>query len=110
MVWMLRLIGKLLVLVAVLLMPLGMPAAPAAASHQSSSATAGMRHCPEQAPSHHSKSGFAECTMACSAALPAMDRPQEDYMPAVCGPTSAAASQIRHEVQPEIATPPPKAS
>lgn len=107
---MLRLIGKLLVLVAVLLMPLGMPAAPATTAHHGTSANMPMQYCPEQAPSHHSKSGFAECTMACSAALPAVDSPQEQYLPAACGPVSAAASQVLRGLHPDIATPPPKAS
>lgn len=107
---MLRLIAKLLVLAAVLLMPLGMAAAPAAAAHHKASASMPMRHCPDQSPSHGSKSGFAECTMACSAALPAVDLQNEEHLLIVCTPTMPAAAEILHGLHPETATPPPKRS
>jgi len=104
-----RLIAKLLVLLAVLLMPLGMSATPAAA-HQSSSASMPMNHCPEPAPSHHSKAGFVECTMACSAALPAVDIPQEQHALVANLPVERAAAQMLQGLHPDTATPPPKAS
>jgi hypothetical protein len=105
-----RLIAKLLVLIAVLLMPLGMSAAPAAAAHHSASASMAMQHCPEQAPSHHSKAGFVECTMACSAALPAVDLPQEQHLLIAYTPVTPAAAQVLDGLHPDTATPPPKAS
>lgn len=100
---------KFLALIAVLLMPLGMTSAPAAAHHQP---TAGMPmpHCPEQAPKHDTKGAFAECTMACSAALPAAELPQEQYLLIACVPTTSAVAQILRGLHPETATPPPKHS
>ena len=62
---------KLLALLAVMLMPLGMAASPAAAHHQPAAAMP-MEHCPEPEPAHTTRSGFVDCTMACSAALPAV--------------------------------------
>jgi hypothetical protein len=105
-----RLIAKLLVLLAVLLMPLGMSAAPAAAAHHTPSASMPMQHCPEQAPSHNSKGGFAECTMACSAALPAVDLPKEEQLPVSCAPIAPTVAQMLDGLHPDTATPPPKRS
>ena len=105
-----RLIAKLMVLIAVLLMPLGMSAAPAAAAHRGMSASVPMKHCPDQSPSHDSKSGFVECTMACSAALPAAELPQERRVLTASIPREPAAAHFLHGIHPDIATPPPKAS
>jgi hypothetical protein len=98
---------RLFLLVAVLLMPLGMTAAPAAAEHHHG-ASMPMQHCPEQRTKHHSKAAFAECTMACASALPAVDRVQEPRM-AYASPLVAAVTV--HELQglhPETETPPPR--
>jgi hypothetical protein len=102
--------AKLLTLIAVLLMPFGMSAAPAASAHHESAASMPMQHCPEPAPNHGRKAGFAECTMACSAALPAVDRPAERPLLLVCAPTEAAAVQILRGLHPDTVTPPPKGS
>jgi hypothetical protein len=104
-----RLIAKLLVLIAVLMMPLGMSAAPAAAHHGTSAAMP-MKHCPEQAPSHHSTAGFVECTMACSAALPAAELPPERHVLVASAPAESAAVQMLRGLHPDTATPPPKTS
>ena len=100
---------RLLLLIAVLLMPLGMTAAPAAAAeHHHRGASMPMQHCPEQRTKHHSKAAFAECTMACASALPAVDRVQEPRM-AYSSPLVAAVTV--HELQglhPETETPPPR--
>ena len=64
-----QLVAKLLVLLAVLLMPLGMTSAAASASHHEM-ASMPMGHCPIR-DSRDLKSG-AECTMVCAAALPAL--------------------------------------
>ena len=77
-----------LTLVAVLLMPFGMTAAPAAAASAEHHSPAMMQHCPEQAPKHGGKAGFVECTMACAAALPAFDEPSDE--PALKIPTPSA--------------------
>ena len=73
---------KLLTLVAVLLMPIAMTAAPASATVHHQGASMPMQHCPEQGSKHESKSAFAECTMACASALPAADQEQEQRGPA----------------------------
>lgn len=101
-------VAKFLVLLAVLLMPLGMqPAAGAPAQHHASMP---MQHCPDQTPGHDLKGGFAECTMVCSAALPAADLPRDMHPFIACAPTEAAVARILHGLHPEIATPPPKRS
>jgi len=100
---------RLFLLLAVLLMPLGMTTAPAAAEHHhGASMPMPMQHCPEQRTKHHSKAAFAECTMACASALPAVDRVEEPRM-AYASPLVAAVTV--HELQglhPETATPPPR--
>ena len=103
------LVWKLLTLIAVLAMPFGMTAAPAAAM-QHHVASMPMQHCPEQAPGHASKGAFVECTMACSAALPATDRSSEQP---VFGRAEAVRPPAMRQLQglhPETATPPPKLS
>ncbi len=97
---------KLLLVVALLLMPLAM--APAAAEVHHGRAAAAMADCDRHAPTHHPKSGLAECTMACSAALPASDvlRDEPPLIPAL--PVERAAAQIFDGLRPETATPPPR--
>ena len=99
---------RLMALVAVLLLPLGM--APAAAHYEHSAASMTMQHCPDQGSKSVSKSGFAECTMACSAALAAADLPAEPLPPSFPVPVTATAVQILHGLHPDIATPPPKSA
>jgi hypothetical protein len=105
-----RLAHQLLVLIALLLMPLGMqPAAASASSHATMSMP--MDHCPEQAPAGHGgKAGLVECTMACSAALPAADLPRSQPRLIVCLPIRPEAAQRLDGLDPETATPPPKHS
>ena len=100
-------VAKLLVLFAVLLMPLGM--APVQASAQRGmSATMPMQHCPEQRSKHHSNGAFAECTMACSSALPAQDCVQQEPDAFHQSPVAPAAVVVLDGLHPDIATPPPK--
>jgi hypothetical protein len=102
---------KLLGLIAALLMPLGMTAAPAAAAqHHGTAASMPMEHCPDQDSKAGSKAGFAQCTMACSAALPATDLGTNQPMLIVCTPTQARAAHRLQGLHPETATPPPKLS
>ena len=104
-----RLIGKLLLLLAVLAMPLGMTAAPAAATEHHSAAMP-MQHCPDEQQGTDVKDGFAQCTMACAAALPAFDAmPADAALPLEAKAESAVAPML-HGIQPDIATPPPKRS
>ena len=100
-------LSRLLLLLAVLLMPFGM--APTVASqHQHSDAAMPMQHCPEQTPSHSGKSGFAECAMACSSALPAAVSRQRERVVFEHLPQTAAESPRLRGIHPDIATPPPR--
>ncbi|HEX6742246.1 MAG TPA: hypothetical protein VF079_10705 [Sphingomicrobium sp.] len=103
-----RFAWKLLVLLAVLLMPFGM--APATAKTVHHQAAMPMQHCPEPAPSRGGKAGLVECTMACSAALPAADAARDGPLPLVCAPDLTDAVPQLHGLHPETATPPPKRS
>lgn len=103
-------IWKLLTLLAVLLMPVGMTPASAAVAHHSTAAAMPMGDCPGQRSSHHGEGGFAECTMACAAALPAANFSSQDAVMIVCLPTQPAIAQHLHGIHPETATPPPKHS
>jgi hypothetical protein len=104
----LPIIARLLLLIAVLLMPLGMtPPAANAAGHQAMAAMP-MGHCDERAPNHAPKAGFADCTMACSAALPAIDLSRDEPPPVAHLPLRAAVALILHGLHPDTATPPPK--
>ena len=103
------LVWKLLTLIAVLAMPFGMSAAPAA-TMQHHAASMPMPHCPEQAPGHDSKGAFVECTMACSAALPATDLSGKQPEFGKAQPAWPAATRQLHGLHPETATPPPKLS
>jgi hypothetical protein len=100
---------KFLTLLTVLLLPFGMTAAPAAASRHHS-ASMPMRHCPAQLPDQHGKAGFIECTMVCSAALPATEPGREEHLMVVCAPPEAKIMRPLHGLHPETATPPPRRS
>ena len=103
-----QLIARLVLLVAVLLMPLGMaPAAAGPVGHQRVDAMP-MGHCDQQGSKHAPKAGFAECTMACSAALPAADLSRDEAPPAALVPLNPVAAAILLGLHPDTATPPPK--
>jgi len=99
---------RLISLVAVLLMPLGMSPAPAAAAQLHHGASMPMQHCPEQGMKHQSKAAFAECTMACASALPVMDRLHEERMPYSPAFVTETPVHALHGLHPETATPPPR--
>ena len=102
-------LARLLILVATLLMPFGMqPAAAAPSTHDHASMP--MQHCPEPGSSHGTKGAFAECTMVCSAALPAADLARDEPLRIVCAPAEARAVRQLHGIHPDTATPPPKRS
>jgi hypothetical protein len=103
------LIGKLLLLAALLLMPAGMAVRPAAAQAMPS-ATMPMQHCPDRPASDDGKAGIPQCMMACSAALPAADAPASGPPVIVCVPEKPARAEILSGIHPETATPPPKFS
>lgn len=102
---------KLVLLIAVLLMPFGMAPASAAPVHDAPMTAMPMGHCPDQS-SHHDgmKGGIAECTMACAAALPASAGASDCLLASVPEPAFAAASASLHGLQPDTATPPPRRS
>lgn len=103
------LLARLALLVAVLLMPLGMTPAAAGASGHGPAMAMPLGHCDGQAPKHSSRAGFAECTMACSAALPASDLPLDRVRRRERVPLQpATAAAILHGVRPDTATPPPR--
>ena len=100
---------RLMVMFAVLLMPLGMAPAPAAA-HVQHHASMPMPHCPDQQHDPVTKGGIAECTMACAAALPAVSGASAEPLRIVCTPERPAAAQRLDDLHPETATPPPRRS
>jgi hypothetical protein len=102
-----RLIAKLLLLAAMLLMPLGMNPASAATGYHAMTA---MNHCPGQDSGHDSRSGIAGCTMACASALPAVDFADPELVMITRQPVQRAAAERLYGLHPETATPPPKRS
>ena len=92
---------RLLTLLAVLLMPFGI--APAAA-HAPAASGMPMQHCPEQG----AKGNFGECTMACSAALPAETRQDNLPVTILCALGEPAVTQSLTGIHPETAKPPPR--
>lgn len=97
---------RLLMLAALLLMPTGMAGAPALAA-SSGSAAAG--HCDEhEEPADAPAKPQAHCT-ACSA-LPAIEAPEQLAGLIPQAPRLLARSTPFSDVQPEIATPPPRLS
>jgi hypothetical protein len=103
-------IARLALLVAMLFMPLGMQAAAASAPNHSTMTQMPTGHCRDRAPAHDMKSGIAECTMACAAALPAVDSPRANPPQIVAAQALPATAQRLDGIDPETATPPPKAS
>lgn len=98
---------KLLALLAVLLLPFGMaPAAATVTHHQMASLP--MQHCPEQGTGHQWKFSFAECTMACSAALPAESRPDALPVTIIRVTVARVAAHSLIGIHPETAKPPPR--
>lgn len=101
--------ARLLLLVAVLLMPLGMSAAPGAVpAHHGAAAAMPMQHCPDQPPAKSGQPGAPECTMACAGALPAADIGFAAAEPASTLPAQPALVASLSGILLEIATPPPR--
>lgn len=101
---------RLLALVAVLLLPFGMAAAPAAAHHAQMAATMPMQHCPDGTPGKNSKPALTECTMACSSALPAVELAPLDLQSLSRSVACPAVTATLTGITLEIATPPPRLS
>lgn len=102
-------LGRLLVLLAVLLMPLGMqPAAASAAHDHAMMAGTPMGHCPEQSSGHQHSDGLATCSMVCASTLPAQEVARDDALLRDHQLIAPVPAQTLHGVLLEIATPPPK--
>lgn len=102
-------LAKLLLMLAVLLMPFGMAAPAAAAANPAHPAAAmAMQHCPDQRGGPHHQGGFAECTMACAAALPAVASSAQPALLFVVAPTLRVLAEPLLGLHPETATPPPR--
>ena len=103
-----QLFVRLLALLAMVLMPFGMAAAPAAPSERHHSSV-GMEHCPEESSKTDMAGGPGGCAMPCSAALPAADlaAPSLRYT-RYSGNSPIAVTLAGIEL--EIATPPPRHS
>jgi len=100
---------RLLAILAVMFMPFGMAAAPAAPMEHQQMAMP-MQHCPEPNSSRHSSGALADCTMACASALPATHLEIAAAHPASRFLPQAAPIAALSEIQLEIATPPPRRS
>lgn len=103
-------LAKLVLLIAVLLMPLGMTPAAAAGHQPHDMAAMPVGHCDPHAPKHGAMQGMAQCTMACSTALPAGDAARDAPLLIVCTPVAPSAAEALDGLHPHPATPPPKAS
>jgi hypothetical protein len=91
-------------------MPFGMAPSIASAVHHGSMAGNTMEHCPDNMPNHENKGSFAECTMACSAALPAVEPAEEVPLQFVHDLVAPSLARPLHGLHPDTATPPPKHS
>lgn len=102
---------SLLALVALLVAPLSMAAAPAsAAAHHGATAAMPTEHCPDKSGKADTTGAIPECAMACSGALPAADLLQAEARTVPQRPLEAPLARSLAGVQPDIATPPPKRS
>jgi hypothetical protein len=96
---------------AVLIMPFSMPAAAHVSSQNRAKAGMAMSHCPDQGTKHDGKGAIAECTMACSAALPASPQPIYPVQFLIaCDPALPQLAPRLTDLHPDTATPPPKHS
>jgi hypothetical protein len=99
---------RLLTLIALVLMPLGMAAAPATAEHHST-ANMPMQHCPDEgSKSPELGTAFAECTMACAATLPAQPLRSDERVATIVAAAVPSLPVPLRGLVPETATPPPR--
>lgn len=102
------LLTRLALLIAVLLMPFGMTPSAAQPNGHSAMGSMAIGHCDDRAPNQHMKGGIVECTMACSAALPATENTRDEPPLSVSSPARPLAATVLHGLHPETATPPPR--
>lgn len=105
-----RLLIRVIMLLAVLLMPLGMaaPAVASAAAHHGAASGMPMEHCPEQGSNTDTAGGLDRCTMTCSAALPVLDAPPAHALLISSVPDDLPLGPELASIAQDIATPPPK--
>ena len=103
-----NLIARIVLLLAVLLMPLGMTPSAASAAHHTMAAGMPMEHCPDQTPRHDPKGALGQCTMACAAAVPASTASAEEPHLVTSEAAMPGLTQRLHGLHPDTATPPPK--
>lgn len=103
-----RLLSRLILLLAVVLMPFGMAPALASPSHHMMTVGMPMEHCPDQGSKHDQERGMTECMMGCAAALPASAARVEDRLPVTVAHIPPAPSHRLSDLHPDPATPPPK--
>lgn len=102
---------RMLVLASLMLMPFGMAAAPAAPVQQHPMATQmQMQHCPDGDQKQHSGGALATCTMACSAALPAVAAEPGPCVRVEREAVAQSLAPVLAGIELEIATPPPRLS
>lgn len=101
-------VGRLLVLLAVLLMPLGMEPAAASAVHHPAMAMGATQHCPDQPDKPTHRDGIATCTSACASALPVDNWPAKDVAVRQRQVVEPRRQTAIHGILPEMATPPPR--
>lgn len=106
-----RVLGRLLVLIAVLLMPLGMQSAaasPRGAHDHAIMAGSVMEHCPDQLPTRGHDDGLMTCGMACASALPAQELVRVQPILGARQHVAPMLAQTLLGLLPDIPTPPPK--
>jgi len=106
---MVRLVANVVLLLSMLMLPLGMGAASAKpmTPHHAGMAMP-MEHCPDGHSNKGMNAGFGDCTMGCSAALPAIDASPLSADVSIHSTPVAAPVPSMSGLVPEIATPPPK--
>jgi hypothetical protein len=100
-------VGRLVVLLAVLLMPFGMEPS-AATGHEGAMMGMTMEHCPDQSMRQQHSDGLATCSMACSSALPAQELVRDEGPVRIPQLVLPSRGHALHGILPEIATPPPR--
>ena len=98
---------RLLTLIALVLMPLGMTGAPAAASPMPAHALASANHCDQQGGHDQAPAPKMDCMAMCTA-LPATDSPAPSLVLKPRAPRTIAVANPFDGIILEIATPPPK--
>ena len=104
-------IGRLLVLLAVLLMPFGMQSAAASASTDQHSMMSGtpMGHCPDQS-NGHKKDSALTCSMVCASTLPAQELARDYTTLRDHQLVAPVRADTLRGIYLEIVTPPPKSA